>query len=83
MAARPLVVEVEEEEGEVEELEVAVVEGSTIGVIVQRMEVQRMEGMGGGNTVDQEGGVVAAGYAVVSHKVAEVQVKGRKQQVGP
>ncbi len=74
MAARPLVVE---EEGEVEELEVAVVEGSTIGVIVQRME-----GMVGGNTVDQEGGVVAAGYAVVSHKVAEVELKGKKQQVG-
>ena len=74
MAARPLVVEVEEEE-ELEELEV--VEGSTIGVIVQRME-----GMVGGNTVDQEGGVVAAGYAVVSHKVAEVELKGKKQQVG-
>jgi hypothetical protein len=73
MAARPLVVE----EGEVEELEVAVVEESTIGVIVQRMV-----GMVGGNTVDQEGGVVAAGYAVVSHKVAEVEVKGRKQQIG-
>ena len=64
-----------EEEGEVEELEV--VEGSTIEVIVQRME-----GMVGGNTVDQEGGVVAAGYAVVSHKVAEVELKGKKQQVG-
>ena len=80
MAARPLVVEVEEEEGEVEELEVAVVEEITIGVIVQRMV--GMVGMVGGNTVDQEGGVVAAGYAVVSHKVAEVEVKGRKQQIG-
>jgi hypothetical protein len=39
-------------------------------------------GMVGGNTVDQEGGVVAAGYAVLSHKVAEVEVKGRKQQIG-
>ena len=27
--------------------------------------------------------MVAAGYAVVSHKGAEVEVKGRKQQVGP
>jgi hypothetical protein len=64
----------------VEELEVAVVEESTIGVIVQRMV--GMVGMVGGNTVDQEGGVVAAGYAVLSHKVAEVEVKGRKQQIG-